>query len=299
MIEPKYWERIRSADGVVPTDLPLPRLVAELEDMLALPDAHTRDEIAYEVLGDWVLQGVCDADLVGLGDRLVAAIGRGLGEVGTDSVFGRSFAALVLGLVIERDIVAEIVDGETMTQWLNDFLDWFAAERDLRGVTDPRRGVAHVPAHAADVIATLARSRHVDAAAAGRLLDAIPARLVDTAGTTLLLSEDERLAYASMALLHRGDLPAGRLERAIAPLRELSTVRHRHDLDPRAHARLNAINYLRALYLQLDLGVKAMPWYAADDHFAAPPPDRRAMCAVIADVLRPFSYWYADAGTPD
>ncbi|MGC5018678.1 DUF2785 domain-containing protein [Micromonospora sp. DT47] len=243
-----------------------------------------------------MLNGVCDADLVGLGDRLVAAMGRGLGEVGTDSVFGRSFAALVLGLVIERDIVAEIVDGETMTQWLNASLDWFSAERDLRGVVDTGRGVAHAPAHAADVIASLARSRHVDTAAAGRLLDALPARLVDTAGTTLLLSEDERLAYATVTLLHRGDLPAGRLERALAPLRELSAVRHRHDLDPRAHARLNAVNYLRALSLQLDLGVRAMPWYAAADHFAAPPPGREAMRAVIADALRPFSFWYADGG---
>lgn len=293
MIDAGYWERI--AAGELPADRPLADLVADLEAMLTSADARERDEIGLGVLGEWVVAGMCDDDLAGLGDRMAAALGRGIGENGTDTVFGRSFAALVLGLVVERDIMTDRLDGPRVRRWLADFVAWFLAERDLRGVTDPRRGVAHAPAHGADVVASLARSRHVDAGDAARLLDAIPSRLADTAGTFLLLSEDERLAYATMALLHRGDLTPDRLDRSLAPLRELAAVRHRHDLDPRAHARLNALAYLRALYLQLDLGVRPMPWYAADDHFAAPPPERPALRSVVADALRPFSLWFAAA----
>lgn len=288
-----WWEQIKAA-GASPPGTDLAGLVTRLEGMLGVPDAHVRDELAFEILGGWVMAGTCDGDLAGIGDRMTAALATGLGEACTDTVFGRSFAALVLGLVIERDNTTLVLDVETVERWREAVLGWFLAERDLRGVVDPERGVAHAVAHGADVIASLARHRHVSAAHAGELLDAIVARLSDTAGVALLLSEDERLAYGAMALLHRGDVPAGRLATALAPITALAGQRHRTDLDPAAYARLNTLNWLRALHLQLEYRVRAMPWYADDRHFTAPPPQQPEKLALIADCLRGFSLWLAE-----
>ncbi|HEX6686006.1 MAG TPA: DUF2785 domain-containing protein [Candidatus Limnocylindrales bacterium] len=107
-----------------------------------------------------------------------------------------------------------------------------------------------------------------------------------------MLSEDERLAYATMALLHRGDISAADLARALDPLRDLAAVRHRLDPNPRAHSRLNAVNYLRALSLQLDLGVRPMPWHDDKSHFAKPPHHRQEQRRVVNDALLPFPHWY-------
>lgn len=298
VIDIAYWDQVKAGGtGAAPAGRPLPELLAELESMLAVPDAHVRDELGFDILGDWVMAGVVDGDLAGLGDRMAAALRAGLGDSGTDSVFGRSFAALILGLAVERDNITGRLDSATVRGWCAAGAAWLAAERDLRGVTEPLRGVAHAMAHAADLFASLARSRHTDTAHAQALLDTLTGRLAATGGMRLALSEDERLAYATMALLHRGDIGPDRLRRALAPLAALGAVRHRTDLDPRAWSRLNALDYLRALCLQLECGVRPMPWYAADGHFTRPPADRAALREAVLDALRPFSLWFAEPAT--
>jgi hypothetical protein len=97
-----------------------------------------------------------------------------------------------------------------------------------------------------------------------------------------------------MAMLHRGDLGAADLRQAIAPLAHLGRSEQRFDLEPSAYSRLNALNWLRALYLQLRLGVAAMPWVADATHFARPVPQREQMLVLLEDTLRYFSYWFAD-----
>jgi hypothetical protein len=293
VVDIQFWEGLKATSGAVPAGGAVGDLIAELEEMLADPDGHIRDQLAFEILGDWVIRGVCDHQLAQLGDRRVRALDAGLGEAGTDSVFGRSFAALILGLVIERDNAARLLPGATVRAWCEAVLCWFAAERDLRGVVDHGRGVAHAVAHGADVIASLARSRHIDTYVARRLLDAIVGRLATTDGVPLLLSEDERLAYAAMTLLHRGDLRPSELRLALVPARALSALRHRTDLDPAAFARLNMLNWLRAIHLQLHCGVRAMAWYADDGHYAKPVPDADGHREVILDALQRFSFWFA------
>jgi Protein of unknown function (DUF2785) len=246
--------------------------------MLRAPDSRLRDGLAFEILTDWVLTGQVDHDLPDFGDRMCAAMFRGLGEYQSDSVFGRSYSAATLGMAIERDNAAYVVDPGTVLRWVGAFLMWWELESDLRGVVDPRRGVAHAVAHGADVIASAARNRHLPADQARVLLGSVVIRIRTSSGAAWLLGEDDRLAYATMALLHRGDLSA----------------EARTDLEDSAYARLNALNYLRALYLQLQLGVAPMPWYADDRHFLRPIPQRQQMLAEVAKALQYYSYWFAD-----
>src|SRR6476646_8331602 len=95
-----YWNQVRSAEMAVPTDRPLTDLTAELTTMLGSTDPVERDEIACSILATWVTAGVYDDLLAGLGDGMARGLLRGLGETETDSVFRRSFSALVLATCI-------------------------------------------------------------------------------------------------------------------------------------------------------------------------------------------------------
>ena len=55
------------------------------------------------MLCTWIERGVYDDLLPGLGDGIATGLLTGIGERGTDSVFRRSFSALVVAEVIDRD----------------------------------------------------------------------------------------------------------------------------------------------------------------------------------------------------
>ncbi|NUR24832.1 MAG: DUF2785 domain-containing protein, partial [Catenulispora sp.] len=189
MFDAAFWEKIKADDLRVPAGYQPDLLIEELEHLLRSPEEALRDKLAFEILADWVLSGVVDHDLADFGDRLCAALFRGLGESETDGVFGRSFAAATLGMVIERDNAARVVDTETIQRWLGAYLMWWELEADLRGAVDARRGVAHALAHGADVIAAAARSRHLPTDQARVFLGSIVVR-IRTGELPWLLSED-------------------------------------------------------------------------------------------------------------
>lgn len=294
MLDASFWEKVKADDMRPPAGFEPDLLIEELEHMLRSPDERLRDRLAYEILSEWVLTGRVDHDLSDFGDRLCAAMFRGLGEYDTDSIFGRSFSAAMLAMAMERDIAARVVDAGAIQRWVGAFLMWWELENDLRGAVDPRRGVAHAVAHGADVIATAARNRHIPTDQARVLLGSIVVRLRTSYDSAWLLGEDDRLAYATVSLLHRGDLSAGDLAQALVPLHHLGNAEARTDLEGGAYARLNAMNWLRALYLQLNLGVTTMPWYTEDGHFDRQIPERRQMLDSVAEALQFYSFWLAD-----
>ena len=155
-----YWNQVRSAEMAVPTDRPLPDLTAELTTMLGSIDPVERDEIAYPILATWVSEGVYDDLLAGLGDGMAAGLVRGLGESGTDSVFRRSFSALVLAECIARDNAESLLPPGKILEWGDRVSGWLVRERDVRGFV-PGRGWAHAVAHGADALGVLAESPHL------------------------------------------------------------------------------------------------------------------------------------------
>ena len=93
----------------MPSDRPLDDLTAELTRMLGDPDPAQRDGTAFPTLTTWIERGVYDDLLAGLGDGMATGLRVGLGERDTDTVFRRSFSALVLGECIARDNVRPLL----------------------------------------------------------------------------------------------------------------------------------------------------------------------------------------------
>ena len=129
---------------------------------LGSPDPRLRDELAFAILSDWVYE----RDLLApdeLREMLAFALSEdgirhGLGESGTDSVFARSFAVLVVALVLAVDNRSPYLSDVEFANVLTALLEYAGSERDLRGFV-PGKGWAHSAAHVADALDECVRSR--------------------------------------------------------------------------------------------------------------------------------------------
>lgn len=264
----------------VPSDRPLPDITAELTSMLGSPDPALRDATAYRTMATWIDQGVYDDLLVGLGDGMAAGLRVGVGERGTDSVFRRSFSALVLAECIGRDTQRPLAPGGKVLQWGDAIATWLLREQDLRGFV-PGKGWAHAIAHGADAIGMLAASPHLSTPELTVVLDVIADRVLLRTDQLLTAGEPDRLASATMKVLRRNLVPLSVLEPWIARVGERAGNRASADSSADASANErdpfleagNAQAFLRALYLQLALGQR-------------PPEVRSNLLLVVVDVLK-------------
>jgi Protein of unknown function (DUF2785) len=258
-MESAFWDRVVAEGHKVPADRPLAELTAELTTMLGSADPYLRDEIAYPTLATWISEGVYDDLLQGLGDGMTAGLVVGIGEDGTDTVFRRSFSALVLAECIERagalSSSGQGVPDETVLRWGDRVAGWLVRERDLRGYV-PGKGWARALAHGADALGALAEAPQMGRLELTVLLDVIGDRLLLPTRARFVHSEDDRLAAATMRILRRDVVSLDVLEPWVARL----AARSRPSDDPVAGAADdpflvtgNVQAYLRALHLQVAL----------------------------------------------
>ena len=287
MTDARYWEQIIASGFTPPLDRSLDELTVELVELLGDPDPYRRDGLGYQVLSRWIEDGVYDDLLTGLGDGMCEGLTVGLGESDTDTVFRRSFSILIIAAALDRDNIVRLLHPTTVMRWGDEGLAWYVKECDLRGWVEGH-GWAHAVAHGADFIAALAQSRHVDEGSMMVLLDAIADRLVVPTRYALTQGEDERLAYATMTLLHRNTVDMGLLGPWIERLAESWEVAS----GPVPPAADNTIRYVRALHSQLLLGVRGRPGAKDTDHFGGPIEIRVELLGAIQQALRTVGPWY-------
>ena len=267
-----YWQEVQGTGYEVPSDRPLDDLTAELTTMLGSTEPAVRDGTAYPALATWIERGVYDDLLRGLGDGMVAGLEAGIGESGTDSVFRRSFSALILAECLERDNAHHLLPGGKVLEWGDRLATWYLRERDTRGFV-PGKGWAHALAHGADAIGVLAGSAHVGGPELGVLLDVLAERiLLDR--DPLLAGEPDRMAAAAMRVLRRNVVTMTDLEPWVHRIGAAAGAygRRAAGQDPFPAAALPQA-FLRALFVQLSL--------AAD-----PPGVRPDLLLVVIDALR-------------
>ncbi|RYE77908.1 MAG: DUF2785 domain-containing protein [Myxococcales bacterium] len=192
---------------------------------------------------------------------MCTGLGVGLGEVGTDSVFRRSYSALVLTECIERDSRMGLVATDEVLAWGDRLSSWFVREQDLRGFI-PGHGWAHAIAHGADAIGALARSPRLGANELTVLLDVIADRLALPTGEFFVAGEVDRLALAVMHVLRRDLLDIKLLEPWVVRVANHASPGGSYDVHPfRVNGNVQA--FLRALQLQLALA-KPQPAIRSD-----------------------------------
>lgn len=290
-----YWEQI-VADGYrVPQGEALDDLTLELVTMLGDPDPRVRDDIAYSVLQAWVNEGIYDELLSGLGDGLVLGFKQGLGETGEQrdhvGIFRRAYSAAALATVVTRDNAVHALHPAALLTWADRAVAWFLAERDLRGWLYDG-GWAHAVAKGADLLGALAASRYLGKDELIVLLDVIAERLIKPTDYRFTDGEGDRLALATMSLLHRDLVPADSVESWLTRLSPAWEAEHDGSA-PREPWCANTVSYLRSLHVQLLLGVRGTPTQFTSSKPNAAPSVRSDVLIALQNGLRQTEPWYA------
>lgn len=268
-----YWSQVQAAGFEVPGDRPLDDLTAELTTMLGSPESEVRDGTAYPALATWIDRGVYDDLLAGLGDGMVTGLSAGLGESGTDSVFRRSFSALILAECLERDNSEHLLPDTKILDWGDRIATWFLAEVDTRGHV-AGKGWAHAIAHGADAIGALGGSPHLGGPEHAVMLDILAERLLQQPPEhPLTAGEPDRMAHAAMRILRRNTLGTDVLEPWVYRIGAAANP-FRGPVDHNPFEVTEAPQaFLRALFLHLSLAPEA-------------PEVRADLLLVLIDALR-------------
>ena len=200
----EFWRAIVKNKFAVPDGLPIFPLLQELSGFLASPDSELRDDLAYTIIDQWVRhQDVSTSDLNSLADQWRANLRSGIGESGTDTIFKRSFSALCLASLAQRELKAPFLGPERYQALLNDGLTYLKDERDLRGF-EPVKGWIHATAHTADLLANLVSNPLLKPEDQPRLLRAITERL-SSAHLIFSYGEQDRLSLITASVIKRKD----------------------------------------------------------------------------------------------
>jgi hypothetical protein len=203
-----FWRQIVASHYAFPEGSSVAELTTELSGLLGNPDPELRDTFGYGILTAWIYQKkIVPADAVRrLATAWQANLTKGVGATGTDSVFLRSFSALMLSVVVARDNEDPFLERADVGSLLDAALAYLAAEQDVRGY-DARVGWMHSAAHTADLLKFLGRSRYLDPADQRAILNAV-ARKMREAPIVFTFGEDERYARAVLSLVSRKDFDA-------------------------------------------------------------------------------------------
>jgi hypothetical protein len=251
--DPRLLEELAGivkAKGEVPRDLDPFAFCMKILPLLGTTDGRLREWRVYGIIALWVTRRTMSDDqlrtlLWTIADR--EHLFLGIGEDGTDSVYMRAFAVLVLAPFVrthrERPYLSNCEVGR-LTETVIRYLD---GERDLRGFVSDETFWAHAVAHAADTLGELAQCEEVGTDALRAILACL-GRSIVTGRTVWRHEEDARAAAAAIRALKRGRLSDAQVREWVDGL--VPEARFEGTL-PGVHWRyVNARNFLRCLIYQ-------------------------------------------------
>jgi hypothetical protein len=204
----EFWRAIAKNRYAVPDGQPVFPLLHELSGYLGSRDPELRDDLAYSITTIWIKhqKQISTDELYSLLDDWQANLRTGIGETGNDGILKRSFSALSLVALAERDLKMPFLGEERYRAFLANALAYVRDERDLRGF-DPTLGWIHATAHTADLLAALAANPLLKNEDQVRLLDAIAHRL-SSAHEIFTYGEQDRLSALAATIVVRKDFDA-------------------------------------------------------------------------------------------
>lgn len=255
-MERSFWREIIDNRYRIPEGHELGDLTVELIEYLPSPDSELRDTFAYNILARWIIvYGYYSPDeLRKMIEWLTPGLNKGLGEQDTDTVFLRSYSALVLSILVYRDTQIHFLDEAEVRALLDRARQYFIAEQDLRAYV-PEKGWANAWGNTADLLKFLARNVSLDTADLLRILDVIADKLTAQTLSVHMHDEDDRLAQVVMAVLRRDALTFYELSGWVNRFQDWKTaLGEGADYDPVYQTTYHNIKgFLRSLYCYIEL----------------------------------------------
>ena len=218
---------------------------SQLLAMLRSPDPHARDELAYSELAQRIGAGEEDTNLERLGDSLESLFSDA-------EIQARSFAALALADVVERDRLAPALSPAAVRRWGQSFSAWYLGEDDLRG-WDPKLGWLHAVAHGADALGAFGRSRHLGQSDLVALLALGGNRMLRPTDELFANQEEFRLAHGLALVLTRPEVD---VVQSTGWLLEIGARLREGGPGPIPSWASNTLRTLSLIYVMADRGVR-------------------------------------------
>ena len=241
---------IVEAKGAVPEGLDPFAFCQEILPLLGSTDGKLREGRVYGILHLWAIRREMSDERL---RELLWTIADdehlflGIGETGSDTVYMRAFAVLVLGPFVQAHREKAYLSSEELDRLVETVIRYLDAEQDLRGFVSPETLWAHATAHAADTLGELAQCEEIGADKLRTILDGLGRNLV-TDRTVWGHEEDARAATAAIRALKRDVLAEDDVRDWLVSL--VPEARYDGEL-PRTHHRfVNARNLLRCLIHQ-------------------------------------------------
>ena len=225
-------------------------LLGDALQVLPTPDSELRDVLAMTACETLIEGGNCSP--AALKDAFRISLQRlhdGLGESGTDSIFGRSFSALVLASLLRRDCRQLLFSKEEWKTLFSAACTQLSKERDLRGYVKGK-GWAHALAHFGDLFEAAAHSPFCAAEHADSFLSAM-APVTAESHTFFCHFEYDRLLRAVSAFIQKGVLSEEALcawITTLPPIWAWKSGEPEKHLLLRTAMRFNRVTFLRALF---------------------------------------------------
>lgn len=223
-------------------------LAFEMLEKIGVVDYELRDDLIYSVFSEWIIDGAFpEEDLkkfLGVSTDENHMFFK-IGEDGTDSVFTRTFSALIAAAILYRNNRREFLSEEEVNTANEKVVRYMKEERDLRGYVDGK-GWAHSAAHAADALDELAQCPKTDREELLKVLGVIRFKVM-TRRYTFVNAEDERMATAVVSALDRNILSSGEFGTWLKSFEELGLT-DRWEENHRII--INAKGFLRSLYFR-------------------------------------------------
>jgi len=170
----------------------------------------------------------------------------GLGEKNTDTVFTRTFSALVVALLVWVHNDDHFLSKEEVIDVKNKCCDYYLKEIDHRGFV-PEKGWAHSAAHGADIFEELSNAKELNAEDFKDILNCIKNKIVIDEYAFIDL-EDERMVTPLINLLKREDLEKSLL---INWIKEFESIEYKNDFPGVLRISHNVCGLLKGLYFRI------------------------------------------------
>jgi hypothetical protein len=256
-MDKKFWLAMRENQYAIPEGYTIENLMEELLEGIGSVDPEIRDIICYETYANWLAQGKISPELVrAYISRMLENLSHGLGEKDTNTIFLRSFSALLLAETVHHNNKNPFLEKNEINNLLSQTIAYLQTERDPRGYVD-EKGWAHALAHTADLLYTLASNRLVESSELEQILYTITSKLTEPTDWVYRHGEDDRLMQTAAGVVQRNLLDENSYTAWLTSCLEPSWKGSYED-QSRNNAFFNTRNFLRGFYLFL-LELKDLP----------------------------------------
>lgn len=212
-------------------------------------DPELRDELIYMVMASWISNDIYNKKE--LSEILNICLDENhlfyqIGDKENDSVFTRTFSALQIAVLINKDSELNFLSQNKFNEIASLVCSYYKKEKDLRGFIK-NKGWAHSAAHGADIFVEIANNEKVQTQTLKDILRVISTK-IKVNDYIYFNNEDERIAKAVKPVINTNKLKDQDISKWF---NSLTNIKETNDRIKKDTLVFNINNFLKSLYFQI------------------------------------------------